>query len=249
MKKIALIVVIVACVASLALVWKVGGIKKQQKTKIAQLTDTQKDTDNKLDKTKTELIATKKERDQVQGKLADIEAKFSVASTALEEKTKAETDLQAKVTDLDKEASGAKASLAEAEGTLKKVKGALTSAGIDVSSMDEFLQKVTAQGDENKMLGVQLAKLRNENIGLQKLAATPEGLKARVAVVEGKWGFVVLDIGYNKKVHQDAQFLVYRDRQLIAKVQVTSVGLNTCVAQILSGYKLGMPRVGDWATR
>ena len=247
MKKIAFIVVIVACVASLGLVWKVAGIKKAQKNQIAELDASLKDTSDKLAKTKTDLATTKTELGQTQGKLADTETKLSAANVALEEKTKTVANLEGKVANLDKRVSETTARLTEAEGTLRRIRDAVGIEG-EVTA-DQLRQKLTAQADENKMLGDLLAKLQKSNVELQELAATPEGLKAQVAVVEEKWGFVVLDIGYTKKVHREAQFVIYRDSQLIAKVQVTSVGPSTCIAQILPGYKRGAPRVGDWVTR
>ncbi len=247
MKRIASIVVIVACVVSLALVWKVGDIKKKQKAEIAQLTDTLNETNAKLDKTRMELAATKTERDQLQAKLADTDAKLTVANATIEEKTKTVAGLQTKVAELDKRVSDATAKLTEAEGTLRKIKDAL---GIgDIVNVDEIRSRATAQADENKMLGEQLAKMRKANVELQALAHTPEGLKARVAAVENKWGFLVLNVGALDKVHREAQFLVYRDSQLIGKVQVTSVGPNTCIAQMLPEYRRGTPRVGDLAVR
>ena len=240
MKKIALIVVIVACVISLGLVWKVGDIKKKQIAQIAKLTGTLNDTNSKLDKTRTELAATKSERDQVQGKLTDTETKLTAANVTIEEKTKNVADLEAKVAELDKRASDATAKLAEAAGTLQKIKESL---GIgDVVDVDQLRQKITAEADENKVLGGLLKKC-------EQLTITPEGLKGKVAAVQDKWGFVVLNIGDADKVHKDAQFLVYRDSQLIGKAQITYVGLNTSIAQMLPEYRRAAPRVGDLVIR
>ena len=247
MKRIALIVVIVACVISLGLVWKVGGIKKQQKTQITQLTDSLNQTNAKLDKTRTELATTKSERDQVQAKLADTDTKLTAANVALDEKTKAVADLETKVAELDKQAADITAKLTEAEGALQKIKEAF---GVeDVANTDQLRQRVTAQAEENKILGDQLARLRNQNAELGELARTPEGMKGQVAAVEDKWGFMVLNIGDTEKVHKAAQFLVYRDSKLIGKAQIMCVGPNTSIAQMLPEYRRATPRVGDWAIR
>ena len=240
MKRIALIVVIVACVTSLALVWKVGDIKKQQKTEIAKLTNSLNETNSKLDKTRTELATTKSERDQVQAKLADTDAKLTAANATIEEKTKVVADLQTKVAELDKQATDATRKLTEADGALQRIKSALDIE--DVSDMDQLRQKVTAQTDENKWMGEQLAKLK-------ELTISPEGLRGKVALVNDKWGFLVLNIGNADKVRRTAQFLVYRDSHLIGKVQITSVGPNTSIAQMLPEYRHATPRVGDLAVR
>lgn len=240
MKRIALIVVIVACVISLGLVWKVGSNKKGQKAEIAKLSGDLTDTNGRLDKTKTDLTATKGERDQAQAKLTDTETKLTAANTTIEEKTKAVADLEAKVTESDNQVAAATAKMVEVNGTLQKIKDAL---GIgDVVDVDQLRQKATAQADENKVLGAQLAKCI-------QLTTTPEGVKGQVAAVEGKWGFMVLNVGSADKVHKAAEFLVYRDSKLIGKAQVTYAGPNTSIAQMLPEYRHAVPRVGDLVTR
>jgi septal ring factor EnvC (AmiA/AmiB activator) len=246
MKRIALIVVIVACVASLALVWRVGAIKKRQKSQIVQLTDSLKETNSKLTSTKLELMTSKTERDQTREKLAATDAKLSAANVALDEKTKTIADMQAKVAESDKRTSDVTAKLTEVEGVLQKVKEALGVEG--VFNVDQIRNLVTMQSEETRMLSEQFAKLRRDNAELKVLATTPEGLKGRVAVVETKWGFVVLNLGDVDKVRRNAQFIIYHDSKLIAKVQVTAVGPRTSIAQILPEYRHNTPRVGDQAT-
>ena len=247
MKRIALIVVIVACVISLGLVWKVGDIKKQQRTDIAKLTDTLNDAKNTLAKTETDLATTKSERDQVQAKLTDTDAKLTAANTTIEEKTKAIANLETKVADLDKRTTDVTAKLTEADGALQKIRDAF---GIeDVTNVDQLRQRVTAQADENKMLGDQIAKLRSENAELVERTRTPEGVRGQVAAVENKWGFVVLNVGSAEKVHKAAEFLLYRDSKLVGKAQVTYVDANTSIAQMLPEYRRATPHVGDLAIR
>jgi myosin heavy subunit len=247
MKRIALIVVIVACVISLGLVWKVGDIKNKQRTQIAQLTDTLNDTKNTLVKTETNLATTKSDLKQTQDKLTDTETKLTAANVTIDEKTKTVAALETKVAELDKQATDITAKMTEAVGTLQKIKEAF---GVeDVTNMDQLRQRVTAQADENKMLGEQIAKLRSDLAVAQEQARTPDGVKGQVAAVNDKWGFMVLNVGGAEKVHKAAQFLLYRDSQLIGKAQVTYVGPTTSIAQMLPEYRRATPRVGDLAIR
>jgi hypothetical protein len=80
-----------------------------------------------------------------------------------------------------------------------------------------------------------------------ELTTTPIGVHGRVSVVQGKWGFIVLDVGHAQKVQPNTEFLVYRDSKLVSKVKVVSVADQNCVAQILPDYLKRPPLPGDLA--
>ena len=123
--------------------------------------------------------------------------------------------------------------------------------GGDIKDLGTLKEKLSAQADENKMLGEQLASMRQENTTLkqklEELTVTPTGVRGKVSVVEGEWGFVVLDVGEAQRVRPKTEFLVYRDKKFVGKVQVTLVSANTSIAQIVPGYPGGGPRAGDLA--
>ena len=177
-------------------------------------------------------------------------ANTDLASTkdALAKKSEEADALQAKNNQIEAELATNKAELATAQETINTVKDIFQIK--DISDLAKVREKLTAQVDESKMLGEQLASMREENIALKKqvedLTTTPPGVRGRVSVVENNWGFVVLDIGDAQHVRRNSEFVIYRDSKLVGKVQITSVAANTCVAQILSGYP-GVPRPGDLA--
>ena len=70
-------------------------------------------------------------------------------------------------------------------------------------------------------------------------------LKGKILVVDPKWDFVVLDIGEDQGIKEDGELLVNRDGKLVAKVKVTSVQKNRCIANVLPGWKLGELLEGD----
>ena len=72
--------------------------------------------------------------------------------------------------------------------------------------------------------------------------------KGKVVVVDPKWDFVVLDIGANKGVLEDGEMLVSRDGRLVAKVIIRNVEKDRCIANIISGWKLGEIMEGDVVT-
>ncbi len=104
-------------------------------------------------------------------------------------------------------------------------------------------------GEENKVLGEQLVTMHATNEFLQarveELSTTPVGLRGHVTVVQGKWGFIVMDVGHSQRVQKDSEFLVYRDSKFVAKVQVVSVAANTSIAQIMPEFMKRPPEPGD----
>ena len=70
-------------------------------------------------------------------------------------------------------------------------------------------------------------------------------MRGHVSFVQGKWGFLVLDVGQEQKVRPNTEFLVYRDSKFIAKVQVVSVATHNSIAQILPEYLRQPPISGD----
>ena len=119
----------------------------------------------------------------------------------------------------------------------------------DLQNIDQIRNRLSALDDENRVLSDRLTATRAEKQKLQEemdsLCESPIGLRGKVALVQDNWNFVVLDLGQQQKVRPNTQFLVYRGGKMIAKVQVTSVGPNTSVAEVLPDYERGTVRTGD----
>jgi myosin heavy subunit len=247
--KIASIIVIVACLGSLYLAFNLGGKKKQLESDKAQLTQDLDTTRTQLSQAKAQLQKDAALLAQAKGDLDKANTDLASTKDALAKKTEEADSLQAKNTEMDKQLQAAKTQLATAEETINTVKEITGTK--DIKDLSQLREKLTAQADENKMLGEQLGVMRQENVALKKqvedLTTTPAGVRGRVSLVENNWGFVVLDIGDAQRVRRNSEFLIYRDTKLVGKVQITSVAANTSVAQILPGYPGGAPRPGDVA--
>jgi septal ring factor EnvC (AmiA/AmiB activator) len=248
--KIAPIVVIVACLASLFFAFTLAGIKKDQAAKIADLDSTLNATKASLAKTETKLKQTETDLTKTKGDLEQASAILLTTKTALDQKTQEADGLKTQLTEKTQDLDKTKADLASAQDTLKKIKDGLESVGIkDISSVDNLRDKITSLGEENKVLGTQLGAMQTEIQQLKDkiefLTTTPVGLRGRVSLVQGKWGFIVMDIGYTQRVRPNAEFLVYRDSKFIGKVQVVSVAAQNCIAQILPDYLNHPPQPGD----
>jgi hypothetical protein len=73
----------------------------------------------------------------------------------------------------------------------------------------------------------------------------PAGTKGKIVAVDPKYDFVVLDIGANQGLVQDASMLVNRDGRLVAKVRITRVEPNRAIANIMPEWKQGEVLEGD----
>ena len=73
----------------------------------------------------------------------------------------------------------------------------------------------------------------------------PPGTKGNIVAVDPKYDFVILNIGREQGVLENAKMLVNRDGKLIGRVQITSVEPNRSVANILQEWKQDEINEGD----
>jgi hypothetical protein len=115
-------------------------------------------------------------------------------------------------------------------------------------------EQVAAAAEELKRLKAELAAAQEKIRGLTSKtsagnkvgeASLPPGLRGRVLVVDPKWRFVVLDAGQEKGVVERGELLVTRNGRLIAKVVVSSVDKNRCIANVAPGWEFGEVLEGD----
>ena len=89
------------------------------------------------------------------------------------------------------------------------------------------------------------AELDQYKIGSEVFVELPAGLKGKVLVVDPKWNFVVLDFGAKVGALRNGVMMVSRDSKLVAKVKITSVEQDRCIANIMPGWKLTDVMEGD----
>jgi cell shape-determining protein MreC len=68
-----------------------------------------------------------------------------------------------------------------------------------------------------------------------------------VIAVDPKYDFVVLDIGGNQGILENAKLIINRDGKFIGKVRVTSVEPNRSVANVMPEWKQDDIMEGDVA--
>jgi dynactin complex subunit len=254
--KIALVVVLLAGIGSLALTAKVAGTKQAQQTQIGELNTSLTQTKDELGRTKQGLqqanLAWGQTKDALDKANADLQATRVTLGQRDQEIQTAKTQLA----DNEKIVTEAKTKVAAADQAVEQIRAALKEAGVeDTANLDEVRTKLQASAQEKKVLAEQLEKTAAENTRLQqeltKAQAAPEirtpvNLRGRVTYADAKWDFVVLDVGAREEVQPNAFFLIYRDSKLIGKAQILSVAQTTAIGQLLPEFAAGTPQAGDF---
>jgi len=109
----------------------------------------------------------------------------------------------------------------------------------ELEDLQERLNLVVASKEElEKKLTSALSKPTRGEVPPEKIVveATPL-FKGRVIVVNREFGFVVLDLGKEDKLEVGAILSIYRQNELIARVQVEKVSSQVSTATILPRWK------------
>ena len=114
--------------------------------------------------------------------------------------------------------------------------------------MRALQERVFVIEDEKKVLQRQLVRVQNElNVYRDPThpVTLPATLIGKVLVADPKWDFVVLSVGEDQGAQEHGEMLVNRDGRLVAKIKITSVQKDRCIANVLPGWKLGEVLEGD----
>jgi len=262
-KIIAPIIVVLTAVGTLYFANQLDKTKKQQagdiatlKTEKGQALTKLNETSNALEAKKNELATAVTEKTQAEANHQQAKTEAQTNKDLAEQRAKQIEELNTQVAARAKEIEEAKNTLATAQEDAKKVQAKLDEANAkaaELAKLDEIKGKVAALDQENKELGRQLAEKKGQveklMVTVDDLTTTPVTVRGRVASVQDRWGFLVLNVGQEQKIRKDSQFLVYRDSKLVCKVQVVSVLPNSSIAEVLPASQKSDPRVGDLVLR
>lgn len=199
----------------------------------------------------SELAQTKKDLDKT---TADLKLTKQTLDTTTEERDRAQSDLAATTKRADKLTEDLKKTTTERDDARAEL-AAYEATGVNpqqiVSMRNSFkgLQDdLAAVKDENKILGNNIKKLKNE-LAIYKtpeyIVPLPPNLRGKVLVADPKWNFVVVNVGEEQGVLEHGELLVNRDGRLVAKVKIRSVQKDRAIANVLPGWQLGDVMEGD----
>jgi transcriptional regulator of acetoin/glycerol metabolism len=212
-----------------------------------------------LAQTQTSLNTSKKETVTANQKADAANQATQQATTELKESNDKVDDLTGKLAaqqkaqdDLNTQLTGAKTDADTAKKALQHVTDVLGTmtpedalAAVKKGQADlaaaQAQQKILE--DQVQASQKQIADL-HDAINRSKIASMPPGISGKVTFVNRPWNFVVLNIGLSNGVVPNGELIVYRGRNFLGKIKVTSAEDNTAVADILPNAKADI-QVGD----
>jgi myosin heavy subunit len=239
---------ILALVAALAVgvvnfVWVKDSVTKLTDDRNSQRT-AKEQAQTELASTKKELAKTQSDLKQTQQQLADTQAERDKAVAEATAQTKRANDLTDKLAKTTQERD-----LAQDELAAYKSSG-LTAAQVAKlnQNLKDMQEAMVALNEEKKVLMHTRDRLQarlDQLIGTNPDILLRADLKGKIVAVDPKWDFVVLDIGDDQGVKENAELLVSRDGKLVAKVIVSRLDKDRCIANVIPGWKLGDVIEGD----
>lgn len=245
--RISLIIAIVAGLAVGAInfikVKEIITTTRQARDEFEKNWNTEKDTHGK---TKKDLAGTREKLTATEATLKTTEEARDTAVADAEKNLKRGNELTEKL-----KTSEQARDLAQAEVAAWRANGIeVHQVKAIIADLKKAKETISVQDDEKKIL---LGRNRQLQAKLDKFLTPdyrvplPEGLKGTVTAVDPKWEFVVLNIGLDDGVLEDGELLINRDGKLVAKVKVTVVQRDRCIANLVPGWKLSDIVEGDFA--
>ena len=211
---------------------------------LSQTKQTLTSTRQEVVKAKQATDAANSAKDQATTELTEEQSKFNDASAKLATDEATQSSLQTQLTQAQADAQKAKADLQHVTDTLgmspEAMKDAYTKAQGDASTAQSQLKIVQ---DQYQATEKQVADLQDA-INRSHVGKMPPGISGKVTFVNRAWNFVVLNVGLSNGVVPNGELIVYRGRDFLGKVKVTSAEANTAVADILPNAK-GDIQTGD----
>lgn len=209
--------------------------------------------------TQTSLLASQDEERKLRGETKTLRAQVDESTRALGEATNLLTQAESKAQEQQIRADRASTDLTAVTGERNKAQEELAQWRLFEMSPEQIrnnlsrLRQVERERDvfvtENQTLTRKNTELQGELEryigGREREVQLPPGTKGNVVAVDPKYDFVVLDIGGNQGVLENAKMLINRDGKLIGKVKISSVQPNRAIGNVLPEWKQDEVMEGD----
>jgi hypothetical protein len=209
--------------------------------------DVRVDTEHKLADTRSELKKTTAELNTTKQTLATTTQERDTALASLDAQTKRADKLTDDLKKTTAERDDAQANLASYVATGLKPPEILA-MGKEFKVLQSAIKEAALV---NKAQALHIVRLTNELAKYKEagehIVPLPPTAKGIVLVTDPKWNFVVLNFGEDQGALEDGELLVNRNGKLVAKVRISSVQKERCVANVVAGWQLGDVLEGDSA--
>jgi cell shape-determining protein MreC len=207
----------------------------------------------KLDTTTAQLQTRTRDLTKATNELAQTKTELASTKKDLASAVAAETDLKKQIATLQDNLNTSEKNLTDSKIELDKYHAAFPTPEQALSvakDMKALQERVDAIEDEKKILQRQNTRLQarlNVYEHPDQPVPLPANLIGKILVADPKWDFVVLNVGEDQGAVERGEMLINRDGKLVAKVRITSVQKDRCIANVLPGWKLGEVLEGDEA--
>jgi hypothetical protein len=194
-------------------------------------------------KAEKERRVAKEELEKANKNLAEKESSLEAANTKLAEQEKRANQVSEELTKVTGERNDAQTALSSWRAlgvTVEQIRSAKQELARSNQERDAF-------ADENKILlrqNEELTTKLSHFLGPDLEPKMPP-VAGKVTAVDPRYEFVVLNVGGNQGVVENGRLLVNRAGKLVAKVRVTKVEPNQCIANILPDWKQSEVMEGD----
>ena len=240
MAKILLIVAIIVSLVTAGL----GFLNKQKleetKTELASTTSSLTAARADITAKTAELAEATTALETSEAEKATAEASLATANTAKEAAEKELADLKPQIDTKDTEIATLTDTVTEKDRIIAELTKDPQPDGPQVADTEVDTGRVAELEALVSSLETKNAELRDSVDTLEKkeedrmAVRMREGLEGQVLAVNPAWNFVVLSIGDNRGVVNNAELLLKRDGRYLGKVRVTSVEPSTSIADIVA---------------
>lgn len=199
---------------------------------------------SRANKLQADLKVTKATLDETQKNLEQTQTELAATKTQADNEKKRADDLSQKL-----------ATTSEELKTTQQDLAAWRALGIPVENVAGLISREKQLAAENEVLTEEKRIIMAANQKLKeeldryfepdRPVPLPAGLNGRIIAVDPRYDFVVLNIGEKQGVKENGVMLVSRDSKLVAKVRITGVQPDRCIANIVPGWKLDEVMEGD----
>lgn len=217
------------------------------------------DLNTNLTSTQAELTSSREAESQARNETKTVRAQLETTTRAYNESTNNLATALAKVAEQQQRADLASEQLLEVTGQRNEAQQELSQWRVFGMTVDQIRNQLsmlrTAEKErdiltaDNQVLARDLDRTKRE---LRRYRGDeepdpelPPGTKGNVVAVDPKYDFVVLDIGRNQGLVENAKMLVNRDGKLIGKVRITSVEPTRAIANVIPEWKQDEIMEGD----
>jgi len=244
--RILLIFAIIGGIASFVGGWRVIGTRNQlqkdleeRTVEVAKLNGDVKMQKDAVEVKKGEIKAAEQKiataNAETESIKKDLENQKSQARETQEKLSKVSRDLDEKKVEIEKFTKDFEGMNAD------QIKAKLKEFADEKASLEQekkiITEQITKQSANIKDLEEKIKRLQNKTV--------VTGLTGHILAINTEWNFVVLDIGANQGVVEEATAIVYRDGNLIGKVKITSVEPSISIGDILPEWKKADVQEGD----